>query len=306
MSLLLVFRGARCSASILVWIALAPLGACAFQVKGNEPAAGSGGAASGGKTAGDSGDSGNSGNSGNSTELHLIIRDFKHYSAADASTNLDFENVPQTDALGYPSPGYVGPWPDAAIVAGALDSDGKPRYARPSGATLTTHGAAAFAQWYRDIPGTNIRVDYPLALIAGSDGTYAYDSDVQGVLYDAGGSSRMFFPLDDGSPYTTAFGDQGDPHNYSFTVEAHTTFTYHGGETFHYRGDDDVFVYIDGKLVINLGGIHGPEDGQVDLDTLGLIRGNRYPLDFFFAERHKTGSNVLIETTLALAPSPIS
>jgi fibro-slime domain-containing protein len=116
----------------------------------------------------------------------------------------------------------------------------------------------------------------------------------------------MFFPIDDGSANATAFGNQGDGHNYSFTAEAHTKFTYTGGETFDYRGDDDVFVFINRKLVINLGGIHDPELGHVKLDDLGLTPCSSYELDFFFAERHKGGSNVLFTTTLALEDNPIS
>ena len=76
------------------------------------------------------------------------------------------------------------------------------------------------------------------------------------------------------------------------------TTTYRGGETFRFRGDDDVWVFIDGKRVIDLGGTHSAEDAQVALDTLSLARGRSYPLDFFFAERHTVDSNLLIETTI--------
>ena len=83
-----------------------------------------------------------------------------------------------------------------------------------------------------------------------------------------------------------------------------TLFTYKGGEYFNFRGDDDVFVFIDHQLVINLGGIHDPELAQVNVDTLGLTLGQTYPLDFFSAERHVVGSNILFETTLNLQPPP--
>jgi fibro-slime domain-containing protein len=200
----------------------------------------------------------------------------------------------------------MGPWPDPNIVADTIGADHTPVYKNASGTTLTTHGAAAFAQWYHDVPGANIRVLYPLQLSQYPDGTSGYDSSVSGKPYGPGSSMLMFFPIDDGTPYATAFGNQGDMHNYSFTAEAHTTFTYNGGETFHYRGDDDVFVFIAGKLVINLGGVHDPETGDVKLDQLGLTVGQSYPLDFFFAERHKFGSNVLFTTTLKLQQVPIS
>jgi fibro-slime domain-containing protein len=224
----------------------------------------------------------------------LTIRDFKLYSPSDATTNPDFENVPKTPS----------PWPDAEIVAGALGADGKPVYKNTNGTSATTHGKAAFDMWYRDVPGTNVRVDYPLKLTPGPGDSFGYDSEVAGVPFSASDAVKMFFPIDDGSKDATVFGNQGDAHNYSFTAEAHTVFTYRGGETFHYRGDDDVFVYVDRKLVINLGGIHDPQTGDVNVDALGLVKGSTYPLDFFFAERHKGGSNVLFTTTIKLRPVP--
>ncbi len=57
--------------------------------------------------------------------------------------------------------------------------------------------------------------------------------------------------------------------------------------------------------MIDLGGIHSPEPASVQLDTLGLVVGQTYPLDFFFAERHVSQSNVLFQTTIALRPAPV-
>lgn len=244
---------------------------------------------------------GSTGSGPSSDALVAIIRDFRLYSAGDPTTNPDFENVPHTDQNGNPNDSYLGPWDDTAIVTDSLGADGKPVY-KSAGQTLCTHGKAAFDQWYRDVPGTNLHVDYPLKLSGGNGAAYEYDSDKMGVPYADGSPDKMFFPIDDGSMYATAFGDQGDAHNYSFTVELHTSFTYMGGEFFHFRGDDDVFVYIDGELVINLGGIHGPETAEVNLDTLGLSKGDEHTLDFFSAERHKGGSNILFTTTLGLHP----
>jgi fibro-slime domain-containing protein len=237
-------------------------------------------------------------------DLLVTIRDFKLYDASDPKTVADFENVPKTDQNGNPNPNYFGPWDDHVIVADLLGADGKPAYKTPSGVTLTTHGAAAFDTWYHDVAGTNVHVDYPLHLTPGAGGSSSYDSEKTGVALSAQDPTKMFFPIDDGTAYATPFGNQGDPHNYSFTVELHTTFAYKGGEYFQFRGDDDVFVYVDKKLVINLGGIHGPETAQVLIDSLGLAKGSSYTLDFFSAERHKTGSNILFTTTLDLKPAP--
>jgi fibro-slime domain-containing protein len=240
--------------------------------------------------------------------IPAVIRDFKFYDLFDLTTDPDFENPPfGIGQSGQPSSGYLGPWDDHDIVADALGPGGKPVYKNSGTRTLTTHGQAAFDKWFNDVPGTNYRVTYPLPLTQNQGGPLQHDSEQQGVPYgptvpDPGNG---FFPIDDGSPHATPFGNEGRAHNYSFTVEIHTVFTYKGGEQFSFRGDDDVFVFVDGKLVINLGGVHGPEPMQVNIDSLGLTKGQTYPLDFFSAERHVTGSNIEFQTTLDLKPAPV-
>jgi fibro-slime domain-containing protein len=239
------------------------------------------------------GDSGatltDAGADGGTTALTMTIRDFKMWDAGDPTTNPDFEN-----AMGD----------DRGIVETTLGTDGKPVYANATGMTRTTHGQADFDQWYNDVMGVNINVAYPITLTSQGSGLFGYDSRISGVALSATKPTLEFFPIDDGTAYATAFGDQGKPHNYSFTTELHTVFVYHGGETFSFSGDDDVFVFINGSLVIDLGGVHDRETQQVSLDSLSLTVGQQYPLDLFGAERHTTESNVSFETTLQLAPPP--
>jgi fibro-slime domain-containing protein len=80
-------------------------------------------------------------------------------------------------------------------------------------------------------------------------------------------------------------------------------FQYHagGGAKLDFLGDDDVWVFVNGKLAIDLGGWHPPQQGSVTLDTsaalLGLVDGQIYELAVFHAERRTTGSSFRIRLT---------
>lgn len=170
------------------------------------------------------------------------------------------------------------------IVEDRIGAGDKPVYAHPGGTAVTT-GPAEFDQWYRDVDGLNLRFEIPLPLTEGPPGVFVFEDN-------------DFFPLDGmGFP-----GEERLGHNFHFTTEIHATFTYRGGEVFSFRGDDDVFLFINGQLALDLGGVHGAETGSVDFDAmapaLGIEVGGTYPLDIFHAERHTSESNFRVETSI--------
>ena len=89
-------------------------------------------------------------------------------------------------------------------------------------------------------------------------------------------------------------------HNYGFAMKIQATFEYVPGQYFEFLGDDDVWVFINNRLVVDIGGQHQKVSGAVDLDTLGLQEGVNYPFHIFYAERHTSQSNFMMRTSIDL------
>ena len=116
------------------------------------------------------------------------------------------------------------------------------------------------------------------------------------------GSSRWLSgeaePQYDAQVYTDGRG-----RNQHFCFESHAKFTHKKGLRFSFRGDDDIWVFIDNMLAVDLGGTHLAAPGYVDLDNFtgasGTLQyGEEYDLDIFFCDRRTTMSNVRIKTNM--------
>lgn len=129
------------------------------------------------------------------------------------------------------------------MVKEDLGADRKPVY--NGGRSLSTK--ENFDGWFRD-RSYNRRIEYGIELKPEEKGFYSF-------------KTSSFFPINE-----KGFGNYRYGKNYHFTFELHWDFIYKGGEIFKFSGDDDVWVFINNKLVIDLGGVHGRAHSQVMLD----------------------------------------
>jgi len=128
------------------------------------------------------------------------------------------------------------------------------------------------------------------------------DGDHPNNVWDWGERSKVEWYLHGNSKI---LGSEMAPANLFFCFESHADFYYDPAQVFYFRGDDDIWVYINGKKVIDLGGGHLAAPGKVILEQeakrLGLEEGELYPIDIFFCDRRSTMSNVRISTNMYIA-----
>ena len=156
----------------------------------------------------------------------------------------------------------------------------------------------SFNMWFNDVLGVNMSRTLELELEKQADGSFVFDSNNADWCQEVGG----FFPIENQLFGNSAPRSNAPDRNFHFTFELHTEFTYdaNGAQVFTFRGDDDVWVFINDKLVIDVGGVHNAVEQSIELDRLELKDGDVYRLSFFFAERHRTESNFRIQTNLKL------
>ncbi|EGC36621.1 hypothetical protein DICPUDRAFT_150858 [Dictyostelium purpureum] len=219
-------------------------------------------------------------------------------SSLDDGHSYDYDHSPlrnpDFEVPGTGPPGSV----QEGIVLPTLDPITKiPTYCCGDGSIfdlgrLVIHNETTFNQWFVDIPGVNIPFPYELVLTETGVGTGIYEF-----------ASTLFFPLNGmGFDNKTEYPNEpvyydlyGNPEAFHFCMAIHSSFPYNGGEEFRFAGDDDVWIYFNNQLLVDLGSIHPIAEKVVMLDEIqGLIPGNYYDFDMFYCERHTDNSDLII------------
>lgn len=156
---------------------------------------------------------------------------------------------------------------------------------------------------------------YTLKEVLKPDGTHAGNHDENGNPTDKYEGSHNFFPLDDyntdskingSKTYGKQLADGSiEWHNMLFGMRFDVMFNTDqysdlSKMNFHFSGDDDLWVFIDGKLALDVGGNHGEIPGSVDIgnyidkDEVG----KDHQLTVLYLERGGNYSNCAISFTL--------
>jgi fibro-slime domain-containing protein len=250
--------------------------------------------------------------------LPIIFHDFKGWNEADAAArHPDFQHFqgngrgfagiaqPMLGPAGVPVH-VAGCWPTPGpAYPSLLTANGCPQ----SGAPLPAWDPAIdwFGMWYVDNATYNKTIVQTMTLPPIAGGAFQY-------------TDLSFFPIDG-----LGWGNTpGQVHNYGFTSVVRTWFEYTGTASLSFYGDDDVWVYVNKRLAVDLGGTHQQATGSVTLDAanghgyvcdfvapgndfpspacspalanghdvdLGLVMGSAYEIVVFQAERYLTESN---------------
>jgi fibro-slime domain-containing protein len=166
------------------------------------------------------------------------------------------------------------------------------KYAAPGSTDCEKDDALGYTRLSCNVSGGSYTGTYLTGLLDGTPLFFPVDGDNFTPV-----SERVSATI--APPYDPNYSaEAGKPlHNFSFTSEVRYWFQYDSTKTYtlDFTGDDDVWLFINRQLAVDLGGIHTPVQGSVTFGAgmpakFGLTNGQVYEVVVFQAERQTTGS----------------
>ncbi len=128
------------------------------------------------------------------------------------------------------------------------------------GQLLPNRGLTDMTRWFSAVEGKS----------ASYAGTLSFDYDAADATFSF--YKKEFYPLDE-AEFDRGGAVNKDGHNHLFTMSFAAPFTalFSGDEYFEITADDDSFVFVGNKLVIDMGGIHDATTGAFKIHENGDI-----------------------------------